>query len=630
MKKKVCCTLMALLMLIGIVSVFPQTSMAQSNNEECKISSRLEKELLTKSDNDLVDVYIYLSYEEVDETVMGQMKEEYPYEYKTYMLAKEGNESLSDLSDFIVDKDTDAIEVLSEESSDYQQTIQKAIEIKRNFYVQYYKKNNESFLRKHEKEVSVVFMSSYAPLCIATIPKMKIQECAKDDKVLFMDLFKDEESSISSLETANLTTRAAYVRDTYGNTGSGVKIGQIEPGIPYTTNSDLTSASITTNSSFGPNTTAAVRNHATRVARIMVGSSAGIAPDATLFCVGCTQLSSHYEAIEWLLSKGVNVINMSANFYNSFGYDNFCAYIDHLAVQHDVHFVVSAGNVGNGGDNTTHIVSPGMAYNAITVGNFSDNGTGPANDSEINLYQADDYLVSSSKYSEHDTSNRPEKPNLVAPGYNILEDSGTSFSAPQVTAVIAQLCSYRSALKTRQSSMGAILAASCGRKLRSEVESGTEIVTSSGFKGGKFTASASVTGSGNQISKKQGAGKLDSRWARSIVSSGNYWPLTLSGSTSEYTKTVHITASTNALTRVAIFWLKRNTVDSQNNVIQISLPNWNLYVYDPNGTLVGSSITSYSNYEIVQFVPSISGTYTIKLLRAGSYTEKSHIAIAVW
>lgn len=55
-----------------------------------------------------------------------------------------------------------------------------------------------------------------------------------------------------------------------------------------------------------------------------------------------------YGAINWLVSQGVNVINMSAGIDGACLYDEFCEYIDLLSIQHDVHFVASAGNYYDG------------------------------------------------------------------------------------------------------------------------------------------------------------------------------------------------------------------------------------------------------------------------------------------
>ena len=58
------------------------------------------------------------------------------------------------------------------------------------------------------------------------------------------------------------------------------------------------------------------------------------------------------------------------------------------------------------------------------------------------------------------------------------------------------------------------------------------------------------------------------------------------------------------------------------------LADLNLSVYAPGGALVGFSALENSNFEVVQFVPTVSGTYTIKI--TGTSSDKKYVGIAVW
>ena len=97
-----------------------------------------------------------------------------------------------------------------------------------------------------------------------------------------------------------------------------------------------------------------------------------------------------------------------------------------------------------------------------------------------------------------------------------------------------------------------------------------------------------------------------------------------------YEKTVYITKDSETLTRVAIFWLKRNTVDDLYTITENDIPDCDLEVFAPDGTSVGCSMTYYSNYEIVQFLPPVSGNYTIRITKYLSSSGRSNIGIAVW
>lgn len=597
----------------GILVFAEDISQAAAND---KIAANLSVKLSSQSNDESFFVYVYFNDDASE--VLSTMKLEHADLYATYTQAQSSEILRSE-------NNSESVAVLQELSTNDFATLQEAIETKRQLYSKYYLEQTTATLAKYCTAKSVQYVSSYAPMAIVSVTASELKEMALDPTITKLSLFENKQASVSGLANGNLTSRANVVRDTYGNAGAGVKIGQIEPGIPDTSDTHLSSANIITNTSFGGMQSTDV--HATYVARIMVGLT-GLAPSASLYSTSASYTIDHYRAIDWLVSQGVNVINMSANFYGDHEYNDFCAYIDHLAVQHDVHFVTTAGNWEQV-DPNYYVCSPGLAYNVITVGAYNDNNTAPINDSQIYSTHKDDYLEGYSKYMESSSSGVC-KPNLVASGNDFWGGGGTSYAAPQVTGVIAQLCSYNASLKTKQSSMGAILAASCGRKLAAEVIAGSELVYPSYFKGGTFINSVTPAYC-NQISDTQGAGKLDAYWARSIISSGTYWSLTLDANVETYTKTVYITKGTETLSRVALFWLKKNYVDSQYNITQTAIADWDLAVRAPDGSYIATSMTYDNNYEIVQFVPPVSGNYTIELTRVTSpYNESSYLGFAVW
>lgn len=101
-----------------------------------------------------------------------------------------------------------------------------------------------------------------------------------------------------------------------------------------------------------------------------------------------------------------------------------------------------------------------------------------------------------------------------------------------------------------------------------------------------------------------------------------------------YEKTISVSASSGLVYRIAINWIKYNqdvscssgTVGTNN----IPLANLDLYIYDPNGNEVKHSNTTNNNCEIVQFVPTVAGTYTIKIILNGATDITEHIGLAVW
>ena len=625
--KKLLCLVMAVCIVIGLCSI---AFAEQSESLQNKISPELQEKLASLEDEDSIPVYIVLYDVEYDK-VMEEFERRYPEEYGVYIYAKEGDiaEPLRNCYKPGIDFKDESLLVDYKDPID-DKVLQSAIEHKREIYREAYNEWNGSFAEKQLPSEGISFISEYSPIIIASLEKRQIETILEDTKVCYLELYK-EMTTTSQMSTANNTTNVTFVRDSLGLKGNGVKIGMIEANgeVPDTTHSELSSANITC---YPTNTV--VTNHATCMAIALVGATQGAAPQASLYCIGSGCNGFFFPPVEWLLTQGSNVINCSMSINTFLGesmqtgtYDLICKWVDHIAINHDVHFVQAAGNITNG---NSYIICPGMAYNAITVGGyFTNNSTNPANYT----------LYSDSAYEESSSSTRPEKPNLIAPAATTsssplyfngnLTDSGTSLSACQVTGAIAQLCSQASGLKTKQTAMGAILEASSHLKIQGE--HGT------GIRGDDFATSVKIT---NQIGEKEGAGKLDVRNARNIVNFGNYWGVYVNTADFPYTKEVYIDASQNTLMRVSIFWLMRNFMSGSsnnhaNNYTTFSSTGYfddlDLNVYDPSGTLVASSHSGKSNFEIAQFVPLTTGLYKIevKIYGTAQNTVES-MGIALW
>jgi len=534
---------------------------------------------------------------------MSEFEKSYPDEYDLYSKVKG-----SCLSSTYANSDVSDILSLSEE-----EILQSAIEHKRLIYSRMYNEYNQAFCDKYKiNQSNILFLSSYAPFVIIRGTNELGEIIKEDADVISINPFVNEASVVQGLSMANSMSRANIVRDSLGYQGSGVKMGIVESGgVPDTSDSYLQGKNIIKKS--GDNT---VDEHATIVARILIGTDSsgtndGFAPLSSLYCCIGANTLQYYSSVEWLISSGVNIINASLGFAGATGsYASQDAWTDHIAVAHDIHFVVASGNDFT--NTNRYVSSPALGYNVISVGGVNSNGA--VLGSAIGTFTMADF----SCYVETGTTH-PEKPNVVAESVGFWGYQGTSMSAPQVAGTIAQLCSFRSSLKVKQTAVGAIIMASAAQKIEAE---GT------GTKGDTFSY---VTRVNSQISKKEGAGLLDSRWAWGIVNANNYWSVQIANSSYPYTKTVSINASANSVTRVCIFWLKKNSVNHTSNSVSLTTcSNLNLYVYGPSGNLVGSSATLLSNYEIVQFVPTVSGTYTIKIEDLGSYSGSDYVGIAVW
>ncbi|MBO5909035.1 MAG: S8 family serine peptidase, partial [Clostridia bacterium] len=464
------------------------------------------------------------------------------------------------------------------------------------------------------RDNKTLFLSKYAPMIRAELSSSEIKTLAQDPRV--QGIYYSPEVKVE--EEGNISVpliRANYTRDTLGYTGSGIKIGLLEAyGFPDTTLDYFAETNIIYESDIGN----VIDAHANMVAAIMIASEStvngvtykGIVPDATLYATYINGTDWRARA-EWLLSQGVHVINMSAGIRSNGvegAYDGNAMWLDHIALNHSVHFVKSAGNNGN------KVTSPGLAYNAITVGAIDDNNTATHSDDER-------YDRSSYKEASGEQIIPTNKPDLVAPGVEILSaaanfentavNTGTSLSAPHVTAVIAQLCQARPALKVAQDVVKAILTASVSH------------------------SSIAYETSDTDAYDKYGAGVVDAYSSYYTAINGRYVSGSFganSGNGAEKSYTFNVSSSDSKI-RVSLSWLKyivlagTHTTANANNH---PLADLDLLVYAPNGTLVEYAVSVYNNTEIVEFEPANTGTYRIVVRQTRQSERAVYFGLAWW
>lgn len=408
------------------------------------------------------------------------------------------------------------------------------IKQKRQVAKEKYKVKNYDFLNKNSLlKKDLVFVSKYSPMIIANLSVKDINCLVGMDDVVYLEQFTNEKLKLCqgiSLEV----TGGLYNKNTLGYTGTGVNVGMIENSHPI---DSLCSANVVdvNNNNIDDTWQENNINHATRVAEI-IGGDNGYAPNCTIYSTTANDVASFYAGVELLLDYNVNVINMSAGWNGDGTYDSISRWADHITSQHNVAFVVAAGNTGE------YLMEPAMAYNAISVGSFNDNNT---------VDRTGDWISSFSSYVN--LSGYAEKPDIIAPGENIgisnlayywidgdgyVEDvtSGTSFSAPQVTGTLAQLMYVSNNLKVRPSLSKALINVSGRYKLD--------------------TSSYNVSGI-HTYSYSEGAGTLNAKIAGQVLTAGRFYYALGGTSTFPITKTFTVSSS-DTIIRVALAWKKRS------------------------------------------------------------------------
>lgn len=271
-----------------------------------------------------------------------------------------------------------------------------------------------------------------------------------------------------------------------------------------------------------------------------------------------------------------------------------------------------------------------MAYNAITVGAINDNDTPD---------YAGDELGDFSSWRETIGTQEPagtNKPDLVAPGENIITDikitedaehvgenyvaSGTSFAAPHVTAVVAQLCQRNPELKLLQDAVKAILTASVSHSpIRHNTMNGI-----------------------TDDYDKCGAGVVNAQSAFSTVinsrfESGSFAANSGNGTQVMYTFNV---TDTTKLIRVSLSWLKYSVFAEDGDhpsgdPTTGTLANLNLYIFDSEGRVIyyGEEVLSNNvgiNTEIVEFKAARTGTHRIYVRQTKQSNTRVYYGVAWW
>lgn len=366
-----------------------------------------------------------------------------------------------------------------------------------------------------------------------------------------------------------------------------------------------------------------VQSHATAVAGVIAathpwrrGGAWGVSEILSANFQSFGNAQNMVNSAAWAIRLGADTINMSWGGASGGGQSFWTRWVDYLVKNFGVNVVVSSGNDYP----PTYVMSPSLGWNTISVGAYFDNDTGLQSDDAISTFS--DYRnpvdpVSGFTY---------EKPDMVAMGgqYNPSTGAcwgsnstdlsngvnysgcGTSFSAPDVSAVTALVVAEEPLLRGKAEAVKAIVMAGATHN----IVDGT---------GHRDCATSPISGD-----CRDGAGAINAYQAVKNVAtaSTDNWrwmyltPASFPSSYIEYP--VYIAKSKSV--RFALAWDSTAVCASLGTAAQtctsdVLNADLDLYLIDPSGVLVAGAASVAGSTEVVDYKTTVAGTYKIRIQR---------------
>ena len=314
------------------------------------------------------------------------------------------------------------------------------------------------------------------------------------------------------------------------------------------------------------------------------GSCGGWGSELTNRSTAAAEWGARVFNLSWGRDTGLSVDNDEARYYDSLIFNSFRT------------VVVAAGNSGDGNGN---VGTPGVAYNVITVGNFNDLNT---------TTWSGDIMNSSSSWRDPISA----KPEIAAPGTNINSattaspwtgpiGSGTSYAAPMVTGLTTALMQRNRSLQIWPEAVKAILMAS---------------------------ATHNIEGA-RRFSSRDGAGGIVAYNADNVTRGYNGGWVGLNYSCSSPTNYNALTMPLVAgkRTRAVIAWDQNPSYENYTSQPSADL---DLRILSPSGSVVASSTSLNNIFEIVDFTPTTTGTYTLQIHKFRCSSTPKYVGAAWW
>jgi len=275
------------------------------------------------------------------------------------------------------------------------------------------------------------------------------------------------------------------------------------------------------------------------------------------------------------------------------GLDRF---FDYTIRQFAVMMFKSTGN--QGGTSTPYSTTPGNGYNMTNSGCYND---GDSYD------WADDKMASYSSWKNPVEGH--EKPEVASPGDGVYSTyrtrspwigrfGGTSSASPLTCGTAVLMATVDKNLLTRPEAVKAILMASAWHNIE-----GSPV-----------------------LSDKDGAGGVHTFAATEVVRKGR-WRLERLTAASFTNNRIErkIRCSAGDETRVVALWFSLADKARTTDRLMMDL---DMVILDPSGRTVAASAGSRNPFEIAAFVPSVTGDYTVRLLKRAFRNPTERLALA--
>lgn len=430
------------------------------------------------------------------------------------------------------------------------------------------------------------------PFVALALPAAAVRELSRDREIAWMGLHGEKQIHDAPTIAESLPTTRTDLVQSAGNKGAGVKIAVLENGYPTVS---LACFNIVAIQSYNE----ALSSHLTFSPGLIGnrysaggcgGTMNGYAPEASVILANGDDYVGPYD---YARNQGANVITMSWHYPSEETSGSLSArdkFFDYQTTQPPFPLVfTSAGNQAASG-----AYASGKGYNIFGVGNVLNDGDGD---------RCNDVMSASSSFKDPVSSHSDrEVPAIASPGttHDLLGSSfgGTSAATPVTAAIAADILSRSPELKTWPEAMRAILLATANY----QGADGLNWSKSAEGKDGTGMTNAYFAGLTSDVRETTSTAQFRGH---------DYGTLTNASFSGGYlTKTWKAkVTNTNSRVRVALVW-NSEVASTPTSVLDADL---DLSVVAPSGSTVASSTSYDGAHEFVEFTPSVTGDYTIKV-----------------